>query len=524
MGALSAGSIVAGKYHLDHKLAQGGMGSVWAAFDTGLEVPVAVKFMAPALAGSPELVGRFEREAKAAAQLRSPHVVQVFEHGVDDGVPYIVMERLEGEDLGTRLKRQGRLSLWEAAAILEQVSKALRKAHDAGIVHRDLKPANIFVARHDEDEIVKVLDFGIAKSGPASGQGEGTRTGVVMGSPSYMSPEQVRSTKGVDHRSDLWSMGLVMFRVVTGKMAFTGENDADVIVKLCADPVPVPSQVAPDLSTEVDAWFARALSRDPEKRFQSAREMAAAFGRIVGRAPSLGDPAATSAGVSVVAAPEVIERHEATKSDAAETVRMAPQGLQALKKTLPLPMPAEVTALLPAERVAEVTAPLPEVVGVAASGATLTNAGSETATPVATAARGWVGWGIGGGVVVAVIATVAVMATRGAGVSAGPAGASAVAVGASAVVVAGAVVVASAVVVPSVTAEASAEPAPVVSATASASASVEPTAVASASASAGRAEPARVPVRGSLKVSRPVVAAPTEVGGLPSIPRVLPQK
>jgi eukaryotic-like serine/threonine-protein kinase len=411
MGALAAGTIIAGKYRLERAIAQGGMGSVWAAFDTQLEVAVAVKFMAPALAGSPELVGRFEREAKAAAQLRSPHVVQVFEHGVDGGTPFMVMERLEGEDLGARLKRVGRLSLWEAAVILEQVSKALRKAHDAGIVHRDLKPGNIFLARHDEDEIVKVLDFGIAKSAQPAAPGEGTRTGVIMGSPSYMSPEQVRSAKGVDHRSDLWSLGLVMFRMVTGKMAFTGETEADVIIKLCSDPVPVPSRIVPDLPPEVDAFFARALQRDPAERFQSAREMAATFGRIAGRAPSVGDAQAIAVAALLTEAP----------IESAPTARERAQGPTEsdIEKTLPRERPAPVVDGLPATP--EKTVPFPahtpraaeEVVTPSSAepeGSTLTDA--ATTSPLRPVARARLPWVLGAGAVASVIAIV-LLAIRG---------------------------------------------------------------------------------------------------------------
>lgn len=391
MEGIASGTVIAGKYRLDRPLAQGGMGAVWTAFDTALEVPVAVKFMAPALARLPDLVGRFEREAKAAAQLRSPHVVQVFEHGVDPerGLPYIVMERLEGEDLGKRLKRRGRLSLQESAAILEQVCKALRKAHEAGIVHRDLKPSNIYLARHDEDEIVKVLDFGIAKSARA-GSGEGTQTGVMMGSPAYMSPEQARSAKGVDHRSDLWSLGLVAFRMVTGKAAFAGETDADTLVRLCSDPVPVPSEVAPDLPPEVDAWFEKALSREVDRRFSSAKEMAATFGRIAGRAPSIGDfppPGASMPAVSSGVLPAI--GPEVTASDVAPTVPRA---------------------ALPIER----TAPFPANAWPPSGGATLTNAGSE-AVPARSPSRGAPMWGIGAAGALAVVAATGWFALRTAG-------------------------------------------------------------------------------------------------------------
>jgi len=281
--------VIAGKYRLDRELARGGMGSVWVARHLQLDVPVAIKFMEIAVPSPTEALKRFKREAQSAAQIRSPHVVQILDHGVDRDVPYIVMELLEGEHLGDRLRRVRRLSLAASADIAVQVAKALRRAHEAGIIHRDLKPANIFLARIDEDEIVKVLDFGIAKAARGDGPDDVTKTGVVMGSPNYMSPEQARGIKTVDHRSDLWSLGVILFRAITGEMAFKGESDVDVILKICADPIPLPSEVAPDLPRELDAFFERALARDPAKRFQSAREMAAALVDVVKRLSMSGE-------------------------------------------------------------------------------------------------------------------------------------------------------------------------------------------------------------------------------------------
>ena len=286
--SIEVGTLVAGKFRLERPLAQGGMGSVWVAFNTQLEVPVAVKFMAPAMVQSTELVARFEREAKAAAQLRNPHVVQIFEHGVDRGIPFIAMELLEGEDLTARLKKRGRLPVGETARILGDVCKALRKAHEMGIVHRDLKPANVFLSRHEEYEVVKVLDFGIAKAKNAAGDGE-TKTGALVGSPHYMAPEQARRTnKAVDHRSDLWAVGVIAFRCLTGQLPFAGDDLIDVLVRVCTTAPPTPSSLAPDLGPEVDRFFERALSRDPEGRFQSAKELADALNRLAGIEPPMG--------------------------------------------------------------------------------------------------------------------------------------------------------------------------------------------------------------------------------------------
>ena len=285
MERLVARRVIAEKYRLDRPLAAGGMGSVWAAWNTQLDVPVAIKFMAPPLAASPELVARFEREARAAAQIRSPHVVQIFEHGIDGALPFIVMELLEGEDLGTRMRREGRLSLEATARIVAGVCKALRKAHAMGIVHRDLKPANVFLAQSgddDEEEVVKVLDFGVVKSLAEAVDSGVTKTGELIGTPAYMSPEQARTTKKVDHRSDLWSLGIIAYRALTASLPFPKDEGLDRLMRICSEPIPPPSTLQPDLGPEIDELFARALAIDPDLRFQTAREMAEAMRALAG--------------------------------------------------------------------------------------------------------------------------------------------------------------------------------------------------------------------------------------------------
>jgi serine/threonine-protein kinase len=287
MIALCEATVIAGKYRLERTLANGGMGAVWVARHLQLDDLVAIKFMSAALPELADARRRFAREARAAARLRSPHVVQVLDHGVDGDVPYIVMELLSGENLGERLKREGRLPLREALSVVEQVAKALAFAHRAGIVHRDLKPANIFLARIDDEEIVKVLDFGIAKALGQKGV-EATHSDVLIGSPLYMSPEQARGERSVDHHADLWSLGTIIFRALTGVPAFHGTSAVDVIVQICTAPPPVATRVSPDLPPEIDAFFARALDRDPARRFGSAREMAEAFAALVRRAEANG--------------------------------------------------------------------------------------------------------------------------------------------------------------------------------------------------------------------------------------------
>ena len=279
---LREGTVIAGKYRLEHLLARGGMGVIWVAEHLQLEERVAIKFMDLTL---PDARIRFEREAKSTAKLRSPHVVQILDYGVEADLVYIVMELLVGQDLRVRLKRVRRLPLGYVAMIAEQVSKTLQLAHKRGIVHRDLKPANVFLAQIDEDEIVKILDFGIVKAMGVTSSVHQTKSGMLIGSPNYMSPEQARGSPDIDHRTDLWSLGLVLFEALTGKKAFQGDSVFDVIMKINTAPIPVPSALAPDLPKELDAFFARALQRSPEKRFASAREMGA---ELVGLVRSLG--------------------------------------------------------------------------------------------------------------------------------------------------------------------------------------------------------------------------------------------
>ena len=273
--------LVAGKYRLTRLLGRGGMGSVWEGSHTSLGTLVAVKFIEAEHATSDEARARFVNEAHAAARLNSKHVVQVFDHGVgEDGCPYIVMEFLSGEPLDARLDRQGVISPAEMVEIVNQVARGLQKAHELGIVHRDLKPENVFLVWDEEDQrdLVKVVDFGIAKFlEGASPTGSSTRTGAVLGTPFYMSPEQARGLSAIDHRSDLWSLGVVVYRSLVGDLPFSGEAVGDLLVKICTvDPV-VPSQVRPSLPPGFDGWVAKALAREPDQRFQSARELALAL-------------------------------------------------------------------------------------------------------------------------------------------------------------------------------------------------------------------------------------------------------
>ncbi len=276
-------------------IGEGGMGAVWLADHSGLNTRVVVKFMLDGLDSSTSARTRFKREAEAASQVKSPHVVQTFDYGVTAvGVPFIVMEHLEGRDLGAELAARGALDPATVVSIVTQVAKALSKAHAAGLLHRDIKPANIFLCHGETaDELfVKLLDFGIAKTHAAAGEPEldgQTKTGQVVGTPFYMSPEQVTAQKVVDARSDLWSLGIVAFEALTGQRPYDGPSFGALAVKIATGAQPKPSHENPSLPPSVDAWFAQACAREPEARFASARELAdrlrAAFEGVVSLPP-----------------------------------------------------------------------------------------------------------------------------------------------------------------------------------------------------------------------------------------------
>ncbi|MCA9593097.1 MAG: serine/threonine protein kinase [Myxococcales bacterium] len=257
------------------------MAAVWRAEHLALRSPVALKVMHGALLQSQDAVARFLREARAAAALRSSHVVQIFDFGVEDGVPFIIMELLHGESLQSRLER-GALSLGETLEVLAQVGRALERAHRAGVVHRDLKPDNLFLCQSEDAHLlVKVLDFGIAKAKDMDGSSDtqgagfaGTQTGAMLGTPYFMSPEQAQGTRDVDHRADLWALGVIAFNCVTGRRPFESEALGDLILGICTrDPI-APSSLC-SVPSAFDDWFSKAVAKDPDLRFQNVRELVA---------------------------------------------------------------------------------------------------------------------------------------------------------------------------------------------------------------------------------------------------------
>jgi formylglycine-generating enzyme required for sulfatase activity len=285
---LRTDALVAGKLRLVKPLGQGGMGVLWVARHLALDVDVAVKFIRPErAAGDPALVARFEREARALARIADPHVVQVMDYGTVGGaVPFIVMELLRGASLAELLERGGRLSLATAKLLARQVGSALEAAHARGVVHRDIKPGNVFMTEGSRGAAlyVKVLDFGVAKmlgdtqvpdAGPTL-----TETGVVIGSAPYMSPEQLEGRKDVDLRSDLWSLGVILYECLTGQQPFRGGSFVAVGAAVLRGTYTPAAAIRPNLPASIDDWFAKALCLDPDGRWPSAREMVEAFAAV----------------------------------------------------------------------------------------------------------------------------------------------------------------------------------------------------------------------------------------------------
>ncbi|MBN1206209.1 MAG: protein kinase [Myxococcaceae bacterium] len=276
-----SGRKVGGRYVLERKIAGGGMGAIWVAFDPHLQRRVAIKLTTSQRLSSEGARRQFEKEAKAIARFHHPNVVQVHDFGLDGDEPYIVMELLEGEDLETRLKRREKLPASQVAALLAQVSRALAAAHTEGIIHRDLKPANLFLTRIDGQEVLKILDFGLVRLKSRNAEMTPDNLDGMVGTLRYMSPEQIRGDMGLDHRSDLWSIAVVIFRALTGKFPFSLESVGNLLNGSFRPPDAPPSQLLPELGPELDRLFTKALDPDPTQRFQSAQEMAAAFSAIV---------------------------------------------------------------------------------------------------------------------------------------------------------------------------------------------------------------------------------------------------
>jgi eukaryotic-like serine/threonine-protein kinase len=278
---LAAGQVLGGKYRVARVIQRGGMGTVVLAHHEELDQRVAVKLLGQEYTDDPQVVARFVREARAAAKLESDHVVRVMDVGTFQGLgPYLVMEYLSGHDLGSLVKQRGPLAVAEAVDYVLQAIDALAEAHSLGIVHRDVKPSNLFLAeRADGSFIIKVLDFGISKMQATDGPSDQNLTSArtVLGSPLYMSPEQLRSSKNVDARTDIWALGVVLYELLTAARPFEGQSLVELVRRISEEePTPI-GRLRPDVPPALEIAVMRCLQRDPDDRFANVAELGLAI-------------------------------------------------------------------------------------------------------------------------------------------------------------------------------------------------------------------------------------------------------
>ncbi|MEP7049657.1 MAG: serine/threonine-protein kinase [Pseudomonadota bacterium] len=303
--AALVGSTVAGKYRIDRLIGRGGMGAVFQAANVVIGKRVALKFLDREAAQNREACSRFQREAEAASLAESAHIVQIFDSGITEGgLPFLVMELLTGEDLRARLEREGRLTVAAALGVVSQVLRGLARAHEAGIVHRDLKPDNVFLcARDDEPSFVKIVDFGISKVARVRHADTLTRRGTVLGTAFYMSPEQAQSFPDIDGRTDLFSLGAILFEMLGGKPPHGGRTYEAVLIAICTHDAPDVRTLAPEVPASVAELVGRALQRERALRFQSAAEFLAAIATLnlplTDASPKVSAPFPRSTGNSV---------------------------------------------------------------------------------------------------------------------------------------------------------------------------------------------------------------------------------
>jgi len=273
------GDILAGKYRVAQVLGVGGMGVVVAAHHIQLDEKVALKFLLPSALSNAEAVARFEREARAAVKIKSEHVARVSDVGkLETGSPYMVMEYLEGSDLSGVLEKRGALPIEEAVEFVLQACEALAEAHVLGIVHRDLKPANLFcIKRADGRLSIKVLDFGISKLTTPGQDASMTRTTAIMGSPLYMSPEQMQSSKRVDARSDIWALGVILFELVTGRPPFDAQAVTELVIKIATAQPTALRSLRTDVPSGLEQVIMRCLEKEAERRFANVGDFALAL-------------------------------------------------------------------------------------------------------------------------------------------------------------------------------------------------------------------------------------------------------
>jgi serine/threonine-protein kinase len=279
---VSPGQIIGDRYRVDEPIGEGGMGVVCRATHVGLETPVAIKLIRPDFKDDEEFVRRFLNEARRAALLKSDRVTRVHDVGqLESGEPYLVMELLEGVELEKYLEQHGRLSALDAVNVALQICEALAEAHAAGIVHRDIKPSNAFLVRRADGRFaVKILDFGISKQLDATTVTSLTNHDQSLGSPHYMSPEQMLDPSNVDHRSDIWSVGVVLFELLSGQRPFDGSSMPEVCAKVLTTPAPALRSVCPEVDRELEASVTRCLEKNPDARFHDVSALGQALQRF----------------------------------------------------------------------------------------------------------------------------------------------------------------------------------------------------------------------------------------------------
>ena len=296
---VAPGVVIGGRYRLIEQIGRGGVGTVWRVQDGDLPAELAlkvIKLRGPGGEPSRTTIGRFIREARAMARLRSPHVARVLHHGKQGPLVFLAMELLEGVSLRQRLKQDPKLDGVTTLRVMTHLGRAVALAHQRGVVHRDLKPGNIFLCDGEDDFIAKVLDFGMAKSIATpliTADPVQTERGKMLGTPFYMSPEQARGKMSVDHRTDLWAMGVIAYECLCGQRPFQGQSLASVLSRIAVGSIPVPSRVA-DVPPGFDAWIERVLERDVQRRFQSAKLMLEELHEVLGgstiRSPAIAPP------------------------------------------------------------------------------------------------------------------------------------------------------------------------------------------------------------------------------------------
>ncbi len=287
-GQIDVGQVVAGKYELVRLLGKGAMGEVWLAKHASLGGEFAIKLVRPEAKDADEsAIARFQQEAQVSAKLsrKTRHIVSVIDHGEENGLAYLVMELLEGESLETRIDRRGQLDVPETVSIVTQIARALGQAHAEQIVHRDLKPANVFLTQDEDGRLlVKLLDFGIARAAGPDGTRSPFATGkdMVLGTPSYMSPEQARGLPSLDHRCDLWALAVVGYEALTRTIPWDGETIEDIFLSICTHAWTPVLNRRPDLPPELEAFFARSFADNLNARFSTAAELSEAFVTLAG--------------------------------------------------------------------------------------------------------------------------------------------------------------------------------------------------------------------------------------------------